>query len=148
MRGRRWRGTAVPRQRRGGATRRYGTIQSSASCDELAYSTRNVQMRIFGSRFRQPPCRCATAVAARHFPSWSQEGSPKNVQFPDSRFRGNDKPTHTGCESLWPLWSSGFSDTLLELAGNCRRFGGKRQSKIDRNQGSVKVLSPPLRSGY
>ena len=34
--------------------------QSSASCHELAYSTRNVRMRIFGSRFRPPPCRCAT----------------------------------------------------------------------------------------
>ena len=58
-RGGRWRS-----QRRGGATRRCGNIQSSASCHELAYSTRNVRMRIFGSRFRPPPCRCATAVAA------------------------------------------------------------------------------------
>ena len=53
-RGGRWRS-----QRRGGATRRCGSIQSSASCHELAYSTRNVRMRIFGSRFRPPPCRCA-----------------------------------------------------------------------------------------
>ncbi len=33
-----------------------------------------------GASLRPPPCRCATAVAARHIPSCSQEGSQKNVQ--------------------------------------------------------------------
>ncbi len=36
---------------------------------QTASSTRNARMMIFGSPFRPPPCRCATAVAARHFPS-------------------------------------------------------------------------------
>ena len=53
-RGWRWRS-----QRRGGATRCCGNIQSSASCHEPAYSTRSARMKIFGSPFRPPPCRCA-----------------------------------------------------------------------------------------
>ena len=51
-------------------------------------------MRVTGRSVRPPPCRHATAVAARQFPSSSEEGSlrppPKKVQSPHSRFCGND----------------------------------------------------------
>ena len=103
-RGGRWRS-----QRRGGATRRCRNIQSSASCHELAYSTRNANEG-FRVTFQTTPvplrdrCRCAA------LPLLISGGEPE--KRPISSLPSGDRVKLSSLTGVWGIRGrrSGFRD--------------------------------------